>query len=267
MNPDEKRVFFGLEVQAPWPEALPQGRLLEQQHRHLTLAFLGDAHIPRLTKALEAFPKPSFKVGFVGQFDQCLFLPPKHPRVVAWHIDFMEEKSPLSEYYEKLIEWLKKEGFTPDTRHSFNPHVTIARAPFNDQVWKKKFTPLPFLLKDIHLYESKGHLQYDSIWSLPLVSPFEEISHVADIAYWIRGENFDQLFRHAGIALAFSFPEILPFLSKHDGIQDLDDVIIRLNELVARVDQEISCPFKAVSFHSRLEEKDNILEWEMIVDV
>ncbi|MCC5831598.1 MAG: hypothetical protein JJU12_00950 [Chlamydiales bacterium] len=267
MKREQKRLFFGLEVDAPWPEALPHGRLIDEGDRHLTLAFLGEVNAEHLKSALEAFPKPSFKVGFAGQFDQCLFLPPSRPRVVAWHLDFMEEETPIKAFYEKLIEWLRNEGYAPNTHHRFNPHVTLARAPFNESVWKRQFTPLPFYLKNIHLYESKGELHYQPIWSFTLVAPLEEISHEADIAYWVRAESYDQLFSHARIALAFSFPAILPFLSKHDGIRDLDDVIIGLNELVARVDQEISCPFKAVSFHSRLEEREEILDWEMIVDV
>jgi len=267
MEPEHKRLFFGLEVQAPWPESLPHGRILDEKHRHLTLAFLGDTDWTKLKEALQTFPTPSFKVGFVGQFDQCLFLPPRHPRVVAWHVDFLEEDSPLITFYETLIVWLKEKGFSPDTRHNFTPHVTLARAPFNERVWQKKFTPLPLLLKDIHLYESVGHLKYESIWSSSLLAPFEEISHTADVAYWIRGENFDQLYRHAEVALATTFPQILPYLRKQNGIENLDDVIIALNELVAIVDQAISSPFKAVSFHSHLEEKENVLHWEMIVDV
>lgn len=267
MDLEQKRVFFGLEVQAPWPKSLPQGRLLNESQRHLTLAFLGKINYNLLKKTLQSIPLPSFKVGFAGKFDQCLFLPLHHPRVVAWHIDFMEEKSPLDAYYEQLIKWLQDKGFKPDTRHSFNPHVTIARAPFNKHAWENAFLPLPCLLNNIHLYESKGQLQYEPVWSFPLESPFEEISHIADVAYWVRGENYDHLYRHAGIALAFSFPEMLPYLEKRDGIHSLDEVIICLNELVAKIDREINCPFKAVSFHSRLEEKNKILHWEMIVDV
>ncbi len=267
MEKDQKRLFFGLEVQAPWPETLPQGRVLDEHNRHLTLAFLGNTDYPKLKEALSSFPEPSFKVGFVGQFDQCLFFPPKHPRVVAWHVDFLEAHSKLIQFYHTFTEWLQKEGFMPETRHSFTPHVTIARAPFNQRVWQKKFIPLPCLFKDIHLYESTGELNYKPIWSYPLLLPFEEISHAADIAFWVRGENYDQLYRHAQAALASVFPALLPFLTKQNGIENLDDVIIKLNELVATVDQAISCPFKAVSFHSHLEKKDQILHWEMIIDV
>jgi len=38
--------------------------------------------------------------------------------------------------------------------------------------------------------------------------------------------------------------------------------------MVAQADQEIGAPFKAVSFHGNIVKKNNqLLEWEMIVDV
>ncbi len=42
---EEKRLFFGAEVSAPWPKELPQGRVLEEKARHLTLAFLGETRL------------------------------------------------------------------------------------------------------------------------------------------------------------------------------------------------------------------------------
>jgi len=256
-----------MEVKAPWPDALPYGRLLDAHHRHLTLAFLGDTDYPKMQEALLSFPQLPFKVGFVAQFDQCLFLPPKHPRVVAWHVQWLEKSTEIVTFCATLIRWLQAKGFSPDRRHELMPHVTLARAPFNEKIWSKKFSPLPLLVQDIRLYESVGNLNYTSLWSYSLLPPFEEIEHMADIAYIVRGETFDQLFQHAALALAFNFPSLLTYLQIKEGFVHLEDVIIELNHLVARVDQEIGCPFKAVSFHSLLENKDTIMHWEMIVDV
>ncbi len=267
METEFKRLFFGIEVAAPWPHELPVGRIIEEPHRHLTMAFLGKADYTQLKEALKTFPVPSFKVGFVGKFDQCLFLPPKHPRVVAWHMQWFEEATSIIRFYESVIHWLQKNGFAPDLRHSFSPHVTLARSPFNEKVWREKFVPLPFLLKDVHLYESLGSSKYQSLWNLTLIAPFEEIEHTADIAFKIWGDTFDHLFQHAQVALAFIFPPALPFLSQEKGFTALEDVIIALNNVVSFVDSEIGCPFKAVSFHSQLEKKDNIYCWEMIIDV
>ena len=55
------------------------------------------------------------------------------------------------------------------------------------QEWLDHFTPLPFFVKAIHLYQSLGNLQYQSLWESPLLSPFEELEHTADIAFLIRG--------------------------------------------------------------------------------
>ena len=74
-----KHLFWGMEVHAPWPEKLPQGRLLDTEHRHLTLAFLGNVNPFQMQEALRTFPPPPFTLGFAATFDQCLFLPFLHP--------------------------------------------------------------------------------------------------------------------------------------------------------------------------------------------
>jgi len=263
-----KRLFFGMEIKAPWPEDFPFGRLLDEKHRHMTLAFLGNVDYLKLKEALAVFPKPDFKVGFAAKFDQCLFLPPHHPRVAAWHIEWLEkEAEAISLYHQILIQWLHEQGFSPSTHAQFLPHVTLARKPFNEKIWRKKFSPLPAIVQDIHLYESVGHLQYLPIWSYTLLPPFEELEHTADIAYHIHGHSFDQLFHHASLALCFHFPLFLTYLEPRQGLSSLEEVIIGLNQLVLRTDQEIGCPFKAVSFHSHLERQEGMLKWEMIVDV
>ncbi|MFZ0565768.1 MAG: hypothetical protein WAM28_06250 [Chlamydiales bacterium] len=262
-----KRLFIGVEVKAPWPLELPSGRIIEESHRHLTLAFLGKTDYEKLQKSLNSFPLPTFKVGVVGKFDQCLFLPPRHSRVVAWHIEWFDEKNPLKHFYDMLIQWLQKEGLNPDTRHSFSPHVTLCRSPFNETAWKKAFTILPLFLKDIHLYESLGSSKYQSLWSYPLLTPFQEIEHTADIAFNVFGESFDELYRNALTALAFKFPPLIPFATREEGLKSLEDVVMALNNIVYCADKEIGCPFKAVSFHSDLEKKENIFKWVMIIDV
>lgn len=267
MDADTKRLFFGMEVKAPWPDNLPYGRLLDETHRHMTLAFLGNVYYPKVQKALPTFPKPTFKVGFAAKFDQCLFLPPKHPHVVAWHVEWMQNSIEILKFQESVIKWLQEKDFATAITPNFLPHVTLARSPFNKKLWRKKFVPLPLIIQDIHLYESLGNLKYKPIWSYSLLAPFEEIEHTADIAYIIRGYSLDHLYYHAALALCFNFIPSLPYLQIKTGFVHLEDVIIELNYLVAHLDQEIGCPFKAVSFHNHLEKKDNFFSWEMIIDV
>lgn len=269
MEENIKRVFFALEVAAPWPEKLPSGRLLDAAHRHMTLAFLGQTDYSKLQESLLRFPFPPFRVGFVGKFHEIVFLPPRHPHVVAWKVQWLDDTLALEPYQKALLAWLLNEGFAPDLQHEkFLPHVTICRSPFNLRQWEKTFRVLPMMSKGLHLYESIGSLRYVPLWSCPLLPPFEELEHTADIAYRIRGENLRQIKDHAYMALAFNCPEMLSFYPENcHPSETIEDIIIELNKTVALLDQHIGSPYKAVSFHGDIKEEEGILTWEMIVDV
>lgn len=268
MKNEIKRLFFGWEIASPWPEKFPKGRLLDENHRHMTLFFLGETDYPKLIKALENFPTPPFKMGVVGKFDQCLLLPKHFPNVVAWHGEFLEKKKEIFEFQKNFGQWLiKHDLFHKDSNREWLPHTTMCRKPFDFEGWKNSFHSLPFITGPIHLYESLGNLQYRSCWNYPLRHAFEEISHTADIAFHIFGETIEDLYLHAQMALAFKFPPLISFLSEGKEKISLDDMIIELNEIVTKADTMIGCPFKAISFHGELEQKENLLLWEMIVDV
>lgn len=268
MVENKKRLFFGLEAFAPWPQNLPTGRLLKENQRHLTIAFLGNVDFFKLKNILNSFPIPSFKVGLSGKLDKCLFLPKKTPTVVAWHVDWMEEASALNLYQRALIAWLQYQGFNPDDNKDFLPHVTICRAPFAKEEWEQTFVPLPVIVQTIHLYESLGNLEYQSIWTFPLHPPFQEIEHTADIAFNIYGENLSQLQKHAFTALTFKFPQLLEFFKLLKTPLSLDELIANLNHIVALADVAVGCPFKAISYHGEINENaDETITWEMIVDV
>lgn len=265
-NNEVKRLFFGIEVFSPWPEKYPPGRILDNAHRHMTLAFLGNVPYQKVLDILPSFPQKHFKVGLGAFFDKCLFLPPRHPHVVAWHLNWLDDASLLINLQKEMSIWLKKNHFHVDERE-FLPHVTIARSPFNIKEWKNAFAQLPCFCKDIHLYESVGNLCYEPRWSLALKEPFVEIEHTADIAYHIYGESLTQLFRHAQLALAFRYPPLIRYLNSSKSINTIEDCIMLLNEIVTTADGEIGCPFKAVSFHGNVLQEEGILKWEMIVDV
>lgn len=125
------------------------------------------------------------------------------------------------------------------------------------------FTRLPMIIKDIHLYESKGGLRYEPLWTLPLLAPFEKIEYTADVVYRILGENLQQLYFHALIALAFKCPPLLKYMSKTE-VGSMDDIVISLNEIVTKAES----PIKAVNFYGEIAQSSNgILKWEMIVDI
>ncbi len=269
-----KRLFFGWEVTAPWPAVLPRGRILAETDRHMTLAFLGETSVAQLEKALLEFPGAPFKVGFTGRFDQNLFLPVRRPRVVAWHMQWLESQAQidsLQTFQKKLVSWLVGQNLMRPDDRDLLPHVTLCRAPFVPSAWAKAFVELPFITTHIHLYESLGQLRYKPLWSCPLHAPFEEIEHTADIAFVVRGENLTQLYLHAFAALAFKHPPILKYLPKENPQAleiSLDGVIKTLNIAIAQADAAGRCPLKAVSYHGELRfEADETLSWEMIVDV
>ncbi len=264
---NEKRLFFGAEVAAPWQENYPSGRIISEKNRHLTLAFLGHRFPTELLKKMEQFPKPAFKIGPAGKCDQLLFLPKHEPRTVSYHIGWLEEQEALIAFQKTLLNWLYEAGYTVDQRELLS-HVTLARAPFDRKEWEKSFIPIPIYIKAIHLYESIGNLHYESRWEYPLIAPFEEFEHTADIAFRIRGQTLDMLYTHAMLALCFSYPAFTPYFTKQTELHSLEDVIAALNQNVAIMDADIGIPFKAVSYHGEIKkDPNNLLEWEMIVDV
>ena len=175
-----KRLFFGIETLSPWPENYPKGRLIKESDRHLTLCFLGNVPWETMQKLLPSFPVPKLPLSVCGIFDKPLFLPESNPRVISWHIHSFNER--VKSLQEEISSWLRAAGFSIDQR-PFLPDVTIARSPFSIDEWKNSFTILPMTTGAIHLYESLGGVNYTPIWSYPLLPPFQEIGHTADIAH------------------------------------------------------------------------------------
>lgn len=267
MNEEIKRVFFGVEVHAPWPLKLPHGRLLDEEHRHLTLAFLGNIPFHPLLDMLKNFSIPSPRVGTSGKFDRCLLLPKRHPNVVAWQASWYSNHTSIVFFQKELLDWLAQHNLPVDGRE-WLPHVTLCRRPFDAHAWERNFVPIPFFTQSLHLYESVGNLVYKPIWSLPVCPPFEELEHTADIAFKISGESYQELYVNAFTALAFKFCPLLDFYFQPSVIETIDDIVICLNDVIAKADSVIGAPFKAVSFHGEaIILPDKTLQWEMIVDV
>lgn len=265
-----KRLFFAFQIESLWPDKFPPGKLLNEEFRHMTLAFLGPSPWEEMEAVLNALPVPTFQVGKVGIFDQCLFLPEKRPHVAAWHIQWLEPDNAVFLYKETLTKFLVKNGFlkTDEGTNAFLSHVSIARNPRFSKLWKKEFEPRTCWITHLHLFESRGHSRYKSLWHKEYQKPFIEIEHTGDIAYRVYAENLSQMHLNAQIALATKFPCFIPYFQPYKSWDSLEDVIISLNQLVGAMDKAEGCPIKAVSFHGNLEQmKENLYQWEMLIDV
>lgn len=260
-----KRLFFGAQVKAPWPEKLPEGRWITEEMRHMTLLFLGNCEADLLLENLVEMPLPHFSLGGSGIQEKLLFLPSDHPRVAASSVRWLKGEGDLLIYRKRLLDWLKGIGYT--VQDSFLPHISLARRPFDPAEWEAAFYPLPFLIDAFCLYESLGDLQYAPLWRFPLLSAFEEIEHTADVAFLVRGESLQELHLHAMLALSFQFPPFLSFFTS-PLLNSLAEIIMALNDMVLRADIALGCPIKAVSFHGDIHKDENgLLHWEMIIDV
>lgn len=259
-------LFFGFEVAAPWPEAMPSGRIISPTSRHLTVLFLGKHDPAPILSKLNEMPLPSFPIGATSIADSLLFLPPKNPHVVAYHLTFLSGDQDLLACHAALHDWFKGMGFNLDAR-PFLPHVTLARAPYDQEKWKKGFEKIPLITSKLHLYQSQPNLTYTPIWTFPIAPPLEPISHTGDLAFRIQSKNLSDLYLHAQLALAFEAAPFLNFLDNASDIQSLEDLIIRLNRRISAWDEELGSPIKAVSFSGNLNHKEGLLSWEMIVDV
>ena len=260
-------LFLAAEIAAPWPEELPEGRLIEERARHMTLAFFGRPSWESFQPLLHELPLPVCSVGPAACLDALLFLPQDMslPRLVAGHLEWLTAPSLWQSYHEALARFSQEHGLHADTRPLLS-HVTLARAPLDVTGWKEFPLPLPAFAQALHLYESHPGLHYTPRWTHPLLPPFEEFEHTADIAYRVRASSFQELGLHALLALAFRFPPLLAARALLPPAETLDDLILHLNRLLAQVDSETGVPFKAVSHHGSLTHAQ-IYEWEMIVDV
>jgi RNA 2',3'-cyclic 3'-phosphodiesterase len=267
---ESARLFFGAHIEAPWsyiyPQGYPKGRLIPEKTRHLTFAFLGACSLGSIQHLVDSAPPLPFLIGSAGVSRKLLFIPPEKPHVVALAVEWLDTPSPFDRHQNTFVNWLKAQGY-PINEKPFFPHITLARAPLDLQTWEESFSPLPLFVTGLHLYQSMGNLEYKSLWETPLLPPFEELEHTADLAFHIKGSSMQQLHTHAELALAFQFPPLVHHFAQ-TAQDSLKEIIISLNEMVSKADMEFGCPFKAVSFHGEIEkDAKQLLHWNMIVDV
>ncbi len=263
---ESQRLFFALQVEAPWQQELPHGRILDASIRHITLAFLGNGKFTPLLEKLGTIPAPPFQIAPAAIADSLIFLPKENPKVAATSVQWLNGFNAVLAWQQQIGKWLSDLGYVLDKR-PFLPHITLARSPFDPESWRKTFHPVPFFTPALHLYQSLGNLHYKPLWSYPLIPPFEELDHTADIAFLIRGASLKEIHLNAQIALSFKHPSLVRYFTA-ELADTLDEIIIDLNRMIAQIDSEEGSRFKAVSFHGEIHQTaEQILTWEMIVDV
>jgi len=267
MIEEKKRVFFGFEIEALWQ--LPEEKeLISEKNRHITLLFLGENIRSEVQKYFFEMPRISCEIGLVGYFSKCLFLPKKHPRLVAFEVDFFDKNEIIKKFQKDLFEFFKNKNFKIRQKNDFLPHVTLLRNNFDKKKWLENFKFAPLYIKSFNFYESFPKSEYQTLWKKDFLKPFEEIEHTADIAFIIRGKNYLDLLYSAFTALSFKTLYFMNYIEKLITIDSIDDVIICLNNIIMQAEIDgIHMPFKAVSFNTKIKQKDEILHWEMIVDV
>lgn len=258
---DKKGLLFGFEAHAPWPEMLPDEKTLKAKHRHLTLLYFGDASYKKLHDEIRYMPKPLFRVGPVAISDSCLSLPNRSPDIITWHVDAFGN-DPINDYQHELVEYFGEHGYDFDKK-KYIKHITLGKSAALKKEIKKNFKPLPLYCSNLHLYESLKGDQYEPIWTYDLLPPFEEQKDGQFILY---GESFQQVFLNAQIALAFKFPELVPFLDASYQVRNLHDGGIRLTTLINTAYRAIKIPIESATFPENGKQEKGLLSWPLQVE-
>jgi hypothetical protein len=101
-EPESGWLFFGAQVEAPWPQDYPVGRIIPEETRHVTLAFLGQHLLPELQQTLLSVPRPRFEIGPAGIANQLVFLPPDKSRVAALFVQWLDPSFAFNTYQNEF---------------------------------------------------------------------------------------------------------------------------------------------------------------------
>ena len=192
------------------------------------------------------------EVGFVGRLDTS-----------DMTMHFFDEARVVG-FVEDIFFWLQEKGVSVSW-----PLFSCVHFLAELKEGSIPLSPSPFVVEGIEVFEKEKGAPCRILWQFPIVVPFEEMEHTADLAFIVRGKDWEELYLHACGALYFTCPELYPFLSGERVAMDgLDQIVIQLNRVIATIDQEVGSPFKAVSFNGKvIRNSEGIYEWEMIIDV
>lgn len=209
-----KRVFFAYRIEAPWPGELPGGRLLAAEDRHATVAFLGDVDYAAVEAVRDGIPQLPCTLAPVGVFDETLLLPPRRPRVVAWHVDWWTLAEAVAEHVAATQQYLVSKSLLRPENRPWLPHVTLCRNPRSLDEWQAAFKPRPLIATGCYLYESIGKLRYRPLWGAEFLKPFTRCDEEGKVVFLVKGASKEELYLHARIARAFHLPKLISALEK-----------------------------------------------------
>jgi hypothetical protein len=266
------RCFIGFAVEGPWPASTLR-ESLRLSDRHLTILFLGQQ--PR-TVLLERCRRwhPQLWSGPLLKAESWLRLPQEDPHVLALAsapctqadalIHLIDEGRALFDPALPSDDQMGRPGGHGQTPGwSWLPHVTVSRDP--DQ--QADPLALPLWCADLHLYHSLPNRTYEPIWTWPIPRAFEEFDHPADRAFRCRGRTWPELTLALLWALSQQVPALVQGAALCAQASSQADAVRILNQLLSEADARSPIPWKAVTFHGRVEQHLEGMVWEVVVDV
>jgi 2'-5' RNA ligase len=230
---------------------------------HLTLAHIGLTPCSLLQRHIPTIPLFSHKVAPCLLATALNYLPSNKPRAAALTFSSID---PLLTYRKSLVDWLSSKDISFDQRPFF-PHVTLCRRPYETGSLSSIAFPLPVPLSSIAVFSGAENGEYPIIAQQELYPAFAVVDHTADIAFDIYAEDLQSLYRHAFFCLCWTSP-LFYSLQEAFAPSSLEEIIKKLNELIALADMSFGSCCKAVSYHGNIEQlPSNILHWRMIIDV
>lgn len=194
MNCQTKRIFLALKIKAPWRKNGSGKKVIKEELRHLTMAFLGQTSVDLLQNFLQDHTDDfQFQLPIFGYFSKLLLLPPFKARVFALNPIFLEHSPAIFAFQKKIETLFLENGFIPDQPKPWLPHVSLVRSPFNYYSWKNTFNEFPFYAETFCVYESLGNLQYREIKSFKLPCPFRVTTQLNECTIYAESSHESSL--------------------------------------------------------------------------
>jgi 2'-5' RNA ligase len=115
-------------------------RLIEPEHLHVTLCFLGWRDAAEVQAIEEACNRASRSIAEL-ELGPSIWLPPRRPRVLA--VELLEAGGTLASCQAALAGELECGGFYRPEKRPFRPHVTVARVRRGQRAPARALPPPP----------------------------------------------------------------------------------------------------------------------------